>query len=322
MPANEQAEKSILGGILQNNGLFYQAAGLLSQTFSLSAHSSIWEAMCDLHAMGQPIDIVTLPEQLEKKGKLESVNGTAYLMELTMGLPERTSIEVWVKLVRDKAHRRWLIDQCRLAEERLYDASVDTADCMEVMESAALRVRADAGVKSSHHISEIVPEVIAEFEAIRKQEGLIGFTTGVPCIDQATTGIRPDEYLGDWCAAVARQDRARSPDSCGQCVTGHPGSRLLIRDDAASVRKAHDPQPFRDPGVQGARPAVHERYRNGRRSGVRPAAGEVADLGGGPGRNEVERTNLSREIPHSPAWREADRSRLPANHPGTGKRIT
>jgi replicative DNA helicase len=194
MPANEQAEKSILGGILQNNGLFYQAAGLLSQTFSLSAHSSIWEAMCDLHAMGQPIDIVTLPEQLEKRGKLESVNGTAYLMELTMGLPERTSIEVWVKLVRDKAYRRWLIEQCQLAEARLYDSSIDTADCMAVMEDAALRVRADAGVKSSHHISEIVPEVITELENIRKREGLIGFTTGVPCVDRSTTGIRPDEY--------------------------------------------------------------------------------------------------------------------------------
>src|ERR1035441_1149291 len=128
------------------------------------------------YEMGQPIDIVTLPEQLEKKGKLESVNGTAYLMELTMGLPERTSIEVWVKLVRDKAHRRRLIEQCQLAEARLYDSSMDTADCMDVMEDAALRVRADAGVKSSHHISEIVPEVITELKNIRKREGLIGFT--------------------------------------------------------------------------------------------------------------------------------------------------
>jgi replicative DNA helicase len=193
-PASEQAERSILGSILLDNGMFYQAQSLLPQNFSLSAHSSIWSAMCDLHASSQPIDMVTLPEQLSKAGKLESSNGVEYISSLLDGIPDRPSVEVYVKIVRDRAHRRYLIEQCQLTIERLLDQGTSTADCINVMEEAALDVRADAGVKSSHSMVEIVPDVIQELEKIRQMHGLIGFTTGIPCIDQATTGVRRDEY--------------------------------------------------------------------------------------------------------------------------------
>lgn len=99
-------ERAILGGILIDNGLFCQADGLPPQTFSLSAHSAIWTAMCDLHANVQPIDMLMLAEQLSKAGKLESVKGVEYISSLIDGLPERPSIEVYVKMVRSAAGAR------------------------------------------------------------------------------------------------------------------------------------------------------------------------------------------------------------------------
>lgn len=194
MPANLDAEKTILGAVLLNNGIFYQAAALLPQTFSLQAHQSIFVAMADLHAASQPIDILTLSEELGKRRSIDEVGGMEYLSSLIDGVPERASVETYVKLVRDKAHRRWLIEQCDLAISKLFDNSCETPDCMAVMEEAALRVRADAGLKTSHPAWEIVPEVIKELETIREMRGLIGFTTGVARVDEATTGIRPDEY--------------------------------------------------------------------------------------------------------------------------------
>src|SRR5271165_5398310 len=194
LPANLDAERIILGAILLDNGIFYQVATLLPQTFSLQAHQDIFAAMVDLHAVSQPIEMLTLSEELGKRQKMEAIGGAAYLSSLIDAVPERKNVEVYVKLVRDKAHRRWLIEQNELAISWLMDASRDTADCMTVMEDAALRVRADAGVKTSHPVWEIVPEVLKEVETIRLRKGLIGYTTGVPAIDQATTGIRPDEY--------------------------------------------------------------------------------------------------------------------------------
>lgn len=194
IPANLDAEKTVLGAVLLNNATFYQAAALLPQMFSLQAHQAIFVAMADLHAGGQPIDVLTLSEELGKKSSLDEVGGMEYLSSLIDGVPERPSIETYVKLVRDKAHRRWLIERCHFAISKLFDASCETPECMAVMEEAALRVRADAGLKTSHPSWEIVPEVIKELETIRDMRGLIGFSTGVARVDEATTGIRRDEY--------------------------------------------------------------------------------------------------------------------------------
>ena len=194
MPANLEAERSILGAILLEPKHYYQAAALLPQTFSLKANADIWVAIQDLHAASRPLDFITLTEELAKHEKLETAGGAAYLSSLIDGVPERPSIESYVAIVRDKAHRRWLIEQCELAAAQLADGAQETTDCMAVMESAALRVRADAGVKTSHSAWEVAPEVVAELDAIREMKGLIGFSTGIPAIDAATSGIRSDEY--------------------------------------------------------------------------------------------------------------------------------
>ena len=145
MPANLEAERSILGAILLEPKHYYQAAALLPQTFSLKANADIWVAIQDLHAASRPLDFITLTEELAKHEKLETAGGAAYLSSLIDGVPERPSIESYVAIVRDKAHRRWLIEQCELAAAQLADGAQETTDCMAVMESAALRVRADAG---------------------------------------------------------------------------------------------------------------------------------------------------------------------------------
>ena len=194
MPANLDAERAILGAVLLDPKLYYQAASLLPSIFSLQANASIWAAVQDLHAASKPLDFITLTEEIARRGQISDVGGVAYLSSLIDGVPDRPSIESYVAIVRDKAHRRWLIEQCELAAAQLADGSTETNDCMEVMESAALRVRADAGVKTSHSAWEVAPEVVKEIDAIREMKGLIGYTTGVPCIDGATSGIRRDEY--------------------------------------------------------------------------------------------------------------------------------
>lgn len=194
LPSNLDAERAVLGTILLNNETFYQATSLLPQTFSLSGNQLVWAAMLDLHAEGRPIDMVTLADRMARNDEIEKAGGVAYLSSLIDGVPERASIDSYVEIVRDRARRRWLSEQCDAVKERLCDDSRNTAEALELMEEAALRVRADAGVRSSHHVKEIVPEVLNELERIRQHQGLIGFTTGVPGLDNATTGIRPDEY--------------------------------------------------------------------------------------------------------------------------------
>src|SRR5271169_5993735 len=100
MPASIDAERTIIGSILLDSKLYYQAGSLLPHTFSLGAHQDIWTAIQDLHALGQPIDFVTLQEELGKRKGIESIGGTAYLSTLIDGVPDPPCIDTYVKMVR------------------------------------------------------------------------------------------------------------------------------------------------------------------------------------------------------------------------------
>jgi hypothetical protein len=110
LPANTDAERSILGGILLDNCLQGQAgAELLPEHFFLDSHRKIYSAMAELAVAGKPIDLISIAEELNRRKELESAGGVAYLTSLTDGVPRRQSIEHYVRLVKEKASLRGAI---------------------------------------------------------------------------------------------------------------------------------------------------------------------------------------------------------------------
>src|SRR6185312_16545691 len=90
LPANIDAEKTILGAILLDNAAQAEAAERLEpDDFSLDSHRRIYLRMGELRESGRAIDIVTLSEELARYKEVESVGGVAYLASLTEGLPRR-----------------------------------------------------------------------------------------------------------------------------------------------------------------------------------------------------------------------------------------
>jgi replicative DNA helicase len=110
LPASIDAERSILGAILLESLLFDQAAELKPDDFSLDAHRRIFSRMRDLQDAGRPVDMITLAEELDRRKEIEAIGGVAYLSSLIDGLPERPSIEHYVRIVRNKALLRGLIN--------------------------------------------------------------------------------------------------------------------------------------------------------------------------------------------------------------------
>src|SRR6516164_5084199 len=110
MPANVEAERSILGAILLDNHAFNDAAEHLKpEDFSLDSHPRIYARMMDLSESSKPIDIITLVEELDQKRDLQAVGDVGYISGLLDGVPDRPSIEHYVRIVRDKAILRGLI---------------------------------------------------------------------------------------------------------------------------------------------------------------------------------------------------------------------
>src|SRR5689334_25033581 len=110
LPANVEAERSILGAILLDNFAYNQAAEHLRiEDFALDSHRRIYSRMVDLAESSRPIDLVTLSEELSRRREVEAVGGVAYLTSSTDGLPRRPNIEHYVRNERDKALLRSLI---------------------------------------------------------------------------------------------------------------------------------------------------------------------------------------------------------------------
>src|SRR5947207_4509637 len=119
LPANIEAERSILGAILLDNLAYNQAAEhLKAEDFLLDSHRRIYARMVDLSEASHSIDLITLCEELGRHAELEAIGGAAYISGLLDGVPDRPSIEHYIKIVRDKALLRGLIHTATAAISR------------------------------------------------------------------------------------------------------------------------------------------------------------------------------------------------------------
>src|SRR6202044_3780977 len=124
LPANVEAERSILGAILLDNFAYNQAAEHLRiEDFSLDSHRRIYSRMVDLQESSRPIDMITLIEELDRHKDLQAIGDVGYVSSLLHGVPDRPSIEHYVKIVRDKAMLRGLIHAANTAIARASDQS-------------------------------------------------------------------------------------------------------------------------------------------------------------------------------------------------------
>src|SRR5208337_4299012 len=99
LPANVEAERSILGAILLDNFAYNQAAEhLKDEDFSLDSHRRIYKRMQELAESSRPIDMITLIEELDRHKDLQAIGDVAYVSSLVEGVPERPSIEHYVRI--------------------------------------------------------------------------------------------------------------------------------------------------------------------------------------------------------------------------------
>ena len=105
LPHNLEAEKALLANLI-NRGYFDQSVLLSCQDFSSDRHQRIYLAMAQLADAGEPVDLPTLVDTLERKEELEKIGGVAYLAGLDQGMPFSNNLAQWEKLIRASAIRR------------------------------------------------------------------------------------------------------------------------------------------------------------------------------------------------------------------------
>src|SRR5580693_261696 len=157
LPANVDAEKTILGAILLDNAAHSEAAEKIeADDFSLDSHRRIFLRMSELMNGQRAVDIVTLANELARNKEVESVGGVAYLASLTEGLPRRPVIEEYIRIVKDKSLLRKLMLICSAAIARAAEQSDTALDVLGDAEQRLLEVAGKGVTNGLQGIDQIV----------------------------------------------------------------------------------------------------------------------------------------------------------------------
>lgn len=196
-PYSNEAEQSVLGSmLLEANALEIALEQLRAEDFHVPAHEQIFAAMRDLRNRGQAVDLVTLTEELERYGKLDSAGGAAYLAEIFAGVPTAANIQDYVGIVEEKSVRRQLM---RAGGEIIADGLREETELEKVLNDAERRIY-DISMRKSEDsvvpISDVVPGAFAEIGEMMNRRGqLTGINTGFYDLNRMTNGLQKSDLI-------------------------------------------------------------------------------------------------------------------------------
>jgi replicative DNA helicase len=197
LPANVDAEKTILGAILLDNTAHAEAAEKLgSDDFSLDSHRRIFLRMSGLMDSQRAVDIVTLANELARYKEVEAVGGVAYLASLTEGLPRRPVIEEYIRIVKDKSLLRKLMGICSMAIARAADQSETALEVLGAAESQLMEVTEKGLTHGFQSLDQIVQHSFGTIDNLYKQSREVtGLATDFTDFDRLTSGLQKGELI-------------------------------------------------------------------------------------------------------------------------------
>ncbi len=197
LPHNLEAERSVLGAILIDNESFNIAASVIdSRAFFRDAHRRIFERMVALAERSQPIDLITLKEELERAGEVEEVGGPAYIASLVDGVPRSTNVEYYAKIVKEKATLRSLIFSANKILSNAYEADQEADLILDEAESAIFSVAEDRIKAGFVVMRDLVKESFPKIEQLFEHKSFIsGISTGFTEVDKMTRGFQRGDLI-------------------------------------------------------------------------------------------------------------------------------
>ena len=197
LPANVEAERSILGAILLDNFAYNEAAEHLKpEDFSLDSHRRIYTRMQDLAESSRAIDLITLCEELDRRKELQAIGDAAYVSGLLDGVPDRPSIEHYVKIVRDKALLRGLIHTANAAIARAAEQSDSAEEILNDTEASIFELSEKRIGRGFMGVLEIVKDSFGSVDALlQRGQRITGLETHYTDLDEMTSGFQKADLI-------------------------------------------------------------------------------------------------------------------------------
>lgn len=196
-PHSIEAEQATLGSILIDNEAIYKVIDFLQpEHFYRTAHQIIYEAIRELFEKNEPIDLLTLSEYLKKKGKLDEVGGLSYLATLTNITPTALNIDVYAKIVEEKAILREIIksgiDIINLAFSQEDEVEVILDKSQEILFNIAKKRM----VTPFYPLKDLLKESFERIENLYKEKkGISGIRTHFKKLDEILGGFHKNDLI-------------------------------------------------------------------------------------------------------------------------------
>ena len=197
-PQNIEAEQSLLGALLIDKDAILRISELLrpANFYRLEQHGQIYSAITELYDRREPVDLVTLTQELKKKGVYDKVGGSAYLTTLINTVPTAAHVEYYAKIIKEHALRRNLISEATRLIERAFDDSSSVDDLLQSAETAIFSLSQDHVKRDFIPIKDALAESFDRLDELQKSSGkLRGVPTGFRDLDSKLAGLQDSNLI-------------------------------------------------------------------------------------------------------------------------------
>lgn len=196
-PSDVEAERAVLGCLLLDTEAVHAVRDLLRpEDFYAEKHQHLYRAAVSLADRGEPIDMLTLPGQLERGPGIGRAGGMDYIAELTLVVPSAASVKHYAEIVTEHAQRRRLISAGGEISRIGFDLGRRIEDAVDAAEQTVFAVKQQQRNDAAVHIAPIVRETWALLEHRLHENKLVhGVPTNFSKLDMLTQGLQPGELI-------------------------------------------------------------------------------------------------------------------------------
>ena len=234
-PQSLEAEQSTLGAMLMERDAVARAVEILTvDDFYRELHKKIFKSVLKLFDKGEPIDIVTIAEDLRRNGMLEEVGGSEYLSALIEACPSSVNVEAYAKVVSEKSVLRQLLRAADQISGMVYAEGDEVDSLVDQSEKLIFNINQ---TKLKTGFSPIKQLLMTAYDQIEKQFQHKGEATGVSTgfteLDDITSGLQPTDFI----IVAARPSMGKCCDE--NVIIDDPvtGERLTIKEMIAQKRE-------------------------------------------------------------------------------------
>ncbi|MGB0099577.1 MAG: DnaB-like helicase N-terminal domain-containing protein, partial [Nocardioides sp.] len=209
------AEQSVLGSMLISKDAIADVTETVRGVdFYRPAHETVYDAVLDLYGRGEPVDMVTVAAELQRRGELQRIGGASYLHTLSANVPIAANAAYYAEIVREKAILRRLVDAGTKIVQIGYAGEGQVDDIVDEAQAEVYKITDKRSSEDYAPLSDIMDGVLDEIEAISNREaGLYGVPTGFADLDDLTNGL----HAGQMVIVAARPAMGKSTLALDLC---------------------------------------------------------------------------------------------------------